>query len=135
MHAGPSGADLAAVVADHAFFQYERTLQREYNPELVIHLPAPQSLPAADSTKAVVRPRRLPTLQQALQSNCQRNLVSLAALEPQWHFHVHGPQSHGYADSGHAPSPCSIIKKSVCRNCHCLLDGSRSLLQTCSYPR
>ena len=38
MRAGPSSTHLAAVVADHTFFQYERTLQREYNPELSICL-------------------------------------------------------------------------------------------------
>ena len=43
MRAGPSGSHLAAIVADHTFFQYERTLQREYNPELSISLPAFQS--------------------------------------------------------------------------------------------
>ena len=31
--------DATAIVADHAFFQYERTLQRESNPELIINLP------------------------------------------------------------------------------------------------
>ncbi len=54
VHAGPSGADMAAVVADHAFFQYERTLQREYNPELIIHLPFPKSLPPTENALAVV---------------------------------------------------------------------------------
>ena len=39
MRAGPSGSHLPAIVADHTFFQYERTLQREYNPELSISLP------------------------------------------------------------------------------------------------
>ena len=43
MRAGPSGSHLAALVADHTFFQYERTLQREYNPELSISLPALQN--------------------------------------------------------------------------------------------
>ena len=62
MHAGPSGAELAAVVADHAFFQYERTLQREYNPELVINLPSPQSLPSTLGPDAGVRVSRLPYL-------------------------------------------------------------------------
>ena len=38
--------DAAATVADHAFFQYERTLQRESNPELIITLPPAQSTPA-----------------------------------------------------------------------------------------
>ena len=45
---------MAAVVADHAFFQYERTLQREYNPELIIHLPSSQSLPPIENALAVV---------------------------------------------------------------------------------
>lgn len=53
VHAGPS-EDVAAVVADHAFFQYERTLQREYGPELIVHLPPAQSLPAAGNPNAVV---------------------------------------------------------------------------------
>ena len=43
LRAGPSGSHLAAIVADHTFFQYERTLQREYNPELSISLPPFQS--------------------------------------------------------------------------------------------
>ena len=43
MRAGPSGSHLAATVADHTFFQYERTLQREYNPELSISLPPLQA--------------------------------------------------------------------------------------------
>lgn len=34
-------------MADHAFFQYERTLQRESNPELIITLPPLQNTPAA----------------------------------------------------------------------------------------
>ncbi len=38
--------DAAATVADHAFFQYERTLQRESNPELIITLPPALSTPA-----------------------------------------------------------------------------------------
>ena len=42
------------MVADHAFFQYERTLQREYDPELIIHLPPAQSLPAAGNPNALV---------------------------------------------------------------------------------
>ncbi len=45
---------MAAVVADHAFFQYERTLQREYNPELIIHLPSPQSQPSTENALALV---------------------------------------------------------------------------------
>lgn len=44
------------MVADHAFFQYERMLQREYNPELIIHLPAPQALAAVGIADAVVSP-------------------------------------------------------------------------------
>ena len=35
-------------MADHAFFQYERTLQREATPELCIHLPA-RTQPAAEA--------------------------------------------------------------------------------------
>jgi len=37
-----SPEDAAGVVADHAFFQYERTLQRESLPELSISLPPAQ---------------------------------------------------------------------------------------------
>lgn len=51
-------------MADHAFFQYERTLQREYNSELVIHLPAPQALIAVGSADAVVSPVSLLKLWQ-----------------------------------------------------------------------
>lgn len=42
-----SPVDATATVADHAFFQYERTLQRESNPELIINLPP---LPPAQPT-------------------------------------------------------------------------------------
>ncbi|CAL8462796.1 g2329 [Coccomyxa elongata] len=41
-----SPEDATATVADHAFFQYERTLQRECNPELIINLPPPPTSPA-----------------------------------------------------------------------------------------
>ena len=53
MRAGPSGSHLAATVADHTFFQYERTLQREYNPELSISLPPLQAALAAQPQSAV----------------------------------------------------------------------------------
>ena len=56
---GPSGADMAAVVADHAFFQYERTLQREYDPELIVHLPLSQSLPPTDNAGPMVNSPRI----------------------------------------------------------------------------
>jgi hypothetical protein len=53
------------VVADHAFFQYERTLQREYDPELIIHLPPAQSWPPADNLSAAVSARLDDTHQSA----------------------------------------------------------------------
>ena len=55
MSCGPPGhygspEDAAATVADHAFFQYERTLQREANPELCIYLPAPDQAQEQEGT-------------------------------------------------------------------------------------
>ena len=47
-----SPEDAAATVADHAFFQYERTLQRESNPELIITLPPVQNTPAQPAAAA-----------------------------------------------------------------------------------
>lgn len=47
--ADPAGA--AAAVADHAFFQYERALQREADPELLIQLPL-AAAPAAKPSPA-----------------------------------------------------------------------------------
>ena len=47
--ADPAGA--AAAVADHAFFQYERALQREADPELLIQLPL-AAAPAAEPSPA-----------------------------------------------------------------------------------
>eukprot|EP00884_Botryococcus_braunii_P001118 jgi/Botrbrau1/11006/Bobra.101_1s0004.1 len=41
------GHGLAATVADHSFFQYERMLQREAEPELAISLPSPPERPGS----------------------------------------------------------------------------------------
>ena len=51
-----SPEDATATVADHAFFQYERTLQRESNPELIINLPPLPTSPAQLTDVALTGP-------------------------------------------------------------------------------